>query len=190
MIDAFVRLLVDIGLLGPDPPRDDDQWLDDLILARNCVAIAGRLGLEHGYVFDTMSYGPRSDCMTDDLGAAIPRVRAGLGEAAPQLPPVFARDRFVRLLAGKDADWMMAAAYLIVQSHSRPDAGSLVEWIGGLKAGQSPEYCRSIVREMTSPEIGIVLDFDKFSYDDPWQPETASATHYVGAARPVPAAAA
>ena len=189
MIVAFVRFLVDSGLVGKEPPANDDQWLGDFIQVANCIAIAGRLGLEHGYVFERMSYGPCSDRMTDEIEAALPRVRAGLGGEAPPLPPGFAKDRFLRLLAGKDAKWIMAAVYLILKSHARPDVDWLVDWIGHLTAGQSPEYCRGIVREMTAPEIGIVLDCDKFSYDKPWQPEVASATHYVGDARPVPAAA-
>ena len=184
-----MRFLVDSGLLGTGSPENDDQWLDDFIQVANCVAIAGRLGLEHGYVFDRMSYGPCSDRMSGEIEAALPRVRAGLGGDAPPLPPSFAKDRFLRLLSGKDADWIMAAVYLILDSHARPDIDSLVEWIGGLTVGRSPEYCRGIIREITSPEIGIVLDCDKFSYDRTSQPELASATHYVGAERPIPAAA-
>ena len=189
MLDAFIRFLIDHGLLARSPPADDDEWLDERILVSHCAVIAGRLGLEHGYVFDQLSGGPYSVRLRDDLVAAAPRARAGLGGAAPPLSARFDRDRFLRLLAGKDADWITAAAYLIVFSQSRPDIGRLVEWIGGLSGGRSPGYCRSIVEEMTSPEIGIALDCDKYVRGEPWQADTASATHYPAPARPIQAAA-
>ena len=185
MLDAFVQFLIDHSLLKPEPPANDDQLVDESILVNSCVAIAGRLGLEHGYVFDRISYGPRSDRLCDEIEAAAVRARARPGGGAPLLPARFDGGRFLRLLAGKDMDWIMAAACLITQSHARPDIDSLAEWIGGLGVGRSPEYCRSIVQDMTSPEIGIVLDCDKFVYDEPWRPALASATRYAKAAPPV-----
>ena len=182
-----MRLLMDGGAISPEPPEDDDQRLDELILACNCVAIAGRLGLDHGYVFDQVSYGPHSDRLCDEIEGAAARAWAGRGGDAPPLPAGFDADRLVRLLAGKDADWIMAASYLIVFSHSRPDTEALAELVGYMTAGRSPEYCRSIVREMTSPEIGIVLDCDRFVHDDPWRPALASAAR--SPAAPLPAAA-
>ena len=190
MLDAFIRFLIDHGLLARSPPADDDQSLDELLLTNQCVAIAGRLGLDHGYVFNRLSIGgPCSDRLSDDLEAAVPRVRAGLGGAAPPPPARFNGDRFLRLLAGKDARWLEAAACLIIFSQSRPDIDGLVKLVGGLTEDYSPGHCRAIVEEMTSPEIGIVLDCDKYVRGEPWQAETASATHYPAAARPIPAAA-
>ena len=190
MLDAFIRFLVDHGLLARSPPADDDQSLDELLLANQCVAIAGRLGLDHGYVFNRLSIGgPCSDRLSDDLDAAAMRARAGLGGAAPPLPARFDGERFLRLLAGKNADWITAAAYLIIFSQSRPDMDRLVEWIGRLSEDYSTGYCRAIVEEMTSPEIGIALDCDKYMRGEPWQAETASATHYPAPARPIPAPA-
>ena len=190
MLKAFIRLLIDNGLLRPAPPADDDGRLDETKQINDCAIIAGRLGLEHGYVFDNHFYGPHSDELRAEIRTAAPRARAGLGSDAPPLPACFDKDRFLRLLAGKDSDWISAAASLIIHSHSRPDVESMVDWIGGLTVGRSPEYCRGIVQEMTSPEVGIVLDCDKFVYDEPWRPALASATHYVGAAPPPPVPAA
>ena len=189
MLDAFIRFLVDHGLVSRDPPADDDQSLDELLLVTHCTVVAGRLGLEHGYVFNRLLSGPHSDGLSDDFDVAVMRARAGLGGAAPPLPAHFDGDRFLRLLAGKDAGWIKAAAYLIVFSQSRPDIDELAEWLGGLPQGRSPWYCRAIVEEMTSPEIGIVLDCDKFSLDEPWQADTASATHYPAPAGPITAPA-
>ena len=190
MLDAFIRFLVDHGLLSRDPPADDDQSLDERIRVNHCVAIAGRLGLDHGYVFNRLSIGgPHSDRLSDDLEVAAPRARAGLGGAAPPPPASFDGDRFLRLLAGKGAGWLEAATCLIIFSHMRPGIDGLVELVGGLSEDYSPGYCRTIVEEMTSPEIGIVLDCDKFSLDEPWQDDTASATHYPTAVRQIPAAA-
>ena len=189
MLDAFIRFLIDHGLLARSPPADDDQSLDELLLVSHCTVLAGRLGLEHGYVFNKLLSGPHSDELDDDLDAAAMRARAGLGGAAPPLSARFDGDRFLRLLAGKDADWITAAAYLIVFSHTRRDVDGLVELVGGLSEDYSPGYCRSIVEEMTSPEIGIALDCDKYSTDEPWQADTASATHYPAPARPIQAAA-
>ena len=189
MLDAFIRFLIDHGLLARSPPADDDQSLDELLLVSHCTVVAGRLGLDHGYVFNRLLSGPHSDRLDDELDAAAMRARAGLGGAAPPLPARFDADRFLRLLAGKDADWITAAAYLIIFSQSRPDIGRLVEWIGRLSEDYSTGYCRAIVEEMTSPEIGIVLDCDKYMRGEPWQAEMASATHYPAPARPIPAAA-
>ena len=191
MLVAFMRFLMDNGLIGRDAPADGDPWLDELIQVSCCIAIAGRLGLDHGYVFKEFAYGPRSERLYDEFEeGAGPRARAGLGGDAPPLPAGFDADRFLRLLSGRDADWMAAAARLILSSHSRPDAEALSELVGGLADGRSPEYCRGIVAEITSPEIGIVMDYDKYSYDDPWQPEVASATHRPRAAVPAAPAAA
>ena len=189
MLDAFIRFLIDHGLLARSPPADDDEWLDERILVSHCTVLAGRLGLDHGYVFDRLSSGPYSGRLRDDLVAAAPRARAGLGGAAPPLSARFDGDRFLLLLAGKDPDWITAAAYLIVFSHMRRDIHGLVELVGGLSEDYSPGYCRAIVEEMTSPEIGIALDCDKYMRDEPWQAETASATHYPAPARPIPASA-
>ena len=191
MLDAFMRFLIDNGLLGREAPAEGDPWLDELIQVSCCIAIAGRLGLDHGYVFERFFYGPVSERLSDEFEeGAGPRARAGLGGDAPPLPASFDRERFLRLLAGRDADWIAAAARLILSSHARPDAEALAELVGGLSDDWSPEYCRGIVAAMTSPEIGIVMDYDRYSYDDPWQPEVASATHRPRAAVPAPAAAA
>ena len=189
MLDAFIRFLIDHGLLSRDPPADDDEWLDERILVSHCTVVAGRLGLDHGYVFDRLSSGPYSGRLRDDLVAAAPRARAGLGGAAPPLSAHFDGDRFLRLLAGKDAGWIEVAAYLIVFSQSRPDIDGLVELVGGLSEDYSPGYCRAIVKEMTSPEIGIVLDCDKYLRGEGWRADTASATHSPAPARPIPAPA-
>ena len=199
MLESFIRFLIDNGLLSREAPADDDQEFDESRLVNYYVILAGRLGLDHGYTIDRIFFGAHSDELNDDFyGGAAARARAGLGEDAPALPASFARGRFLRLTTGRDAEWMEAAATLITVSHARPDIESLVEWFGDLEGGHSPDYCRAIVRDLTSPEIGIVLDCDKFSDDDPWQPAVASATHYVGegtadgagagTARPIPVA--
>ena len=192
MLVAFMRFLMDNGLIGRDAPADGDPWLDELVQVICCIAIAGRLGLEHGYVFERFFYGPISERLSDEFEeGAGSRARAGLGGDAPPLPGGFGRERSLRLLAGRDAEWITVASYLVLSTHPRPDAEAPSELVGGLSDDRSPEYCRSIVDAMTSPEIGIVVDYDKYSYDDPWQPDVASATHRPMAAVPAaPAAAA
>ena len=182
VLEAFIRFLIDGGLLGRDAPADDAQEVDESRQINYCVIIAGRLGLDHGYTIDRIFFGPHSDELNDDYydGGAAARARAGLGGDAPALPANFARDRFLRVTAGKSGDWMETAASLIAVSHLHPDIESLVEWFGDMAGGHSPEHCRSVVRELTSPEIGIVLDCDKHICGEPWQAAVVSATHHVG----------
>ena len=52
MLEAFIRLLIDNGLLRREPPADDDELLDETALVIHHAAVAGRLGLDHGYEFD------------------------------------------------------------------------------------------------------------------------------------------
>ena len=191
MLDAFVRFLIDGGVLWRYPPADEDQKLDELGMLVHCTAIAGRLGLDHGYVFDDkLLNGPNSDRLYNDLEEAVPRVRAGLGGDAPPLPDGFDGERLLRLLAGKDADWIKAATYLIIFSHMKSSIENLVTWLGERTVGRSTEYCRAIVDELTSPEIGIVLDCDKYTTEGcQWRPELASSVRYPAAAPPIPAAA-
>ena len=187
-----MRFLIDNGLLGREAPVGDDPWLDELTVVSSCMAIAGRLGLEHGYVFKRLVYGPQSDRLDDEFEeGAGPRARAGLGGAAPPLPAGFDAERFLRLTAGRDLGWLEAASNLILSSHSRPNAEELAELVGGHSDVWPVKYCLGIVEEMTSPDIGIVLDYDKYSYHRPWQPEVASATHRprVAVAPSIPAAA-
>ena len=187
-----MRFLIDNGLLGREAPVGDDPWLDELTVVSSCVAIAGRLGLEHGYVFTSLWHGAQSERMWDefDEGAGT-RARAGLGGAAPPLPAGFDAERFLRLTAGKDLEWLKAASNLILSSHARPNAEELAELVGGNSDVWPVKYCLGIVEKMTSPDIGIVLDYDKYSYHRPWQPEVASATHRprIAAAPLAPAAA-
>ena len=189
MLDAFVRLLMDGGVIRRSPPANEDQKLDELGMLVHCTAIAGRLGLDHGYVFDDkLLNGPNSDRLYDDLEEVVPRVRAGLGGDAPPLPDGLDGERLLRLLAGKDADWIKAATYLIVFSHMRPDAEGLAELVGGLASGRSTGQCRGIVDELTSPEIGIVLDCDKYTTEGcQWRPELASSVRYPATAPQIPA---
>ena len=173
-----MRFLIDNGLLGREAPVGDDPWLDELAVVGTCMAIAGRLGLDHGYVFDSLVLGARSERMWDEFEeGAGPRARAGLDGAAPPLPAGFDAERFLRLAAGRDLGWLKAASYLILSSHARPNAEELAELVGGHSDVWPVKYCLGIVEEMTSPDIGIVLDYDKYSYHRPWQPEVASATH-------------
>ena len=190
MLDALVRLLMDGGVIRRSPPVDEDQKLDELGMLVHCTLIAGRLGLDHGYVFDDkLSNGPYSKRLYNDLEEAVPRARAGLGCDAPPLPDGLDGERLLRLLAGKDADWIKAATYLIVFSHARPDVEGLVELVGEMASGRSAEQCRGIVEEMTSPEIGIVLDCDKYTLEGcQWQPVLASSVRYPAVAPPIPAA--
>ena len=191
MLDAFVRHLINGGVIRRSPPADEDQKLDELEMLVHCTIIAGRLGLDHGYVVgDKLMNGPYSERLYNDLEEAVPRVRAGLKGDAPPLPDGFDRERLLRLLAGKDADWIKAATYLIVFSHTRPDTEGLAELVGGLASGHSAGQCRGIVDEMTSPEIGIVLDCDKYTPEGrQWRPELASSVRYPAVAPPIPAAA-
>ena len=189
MLEAFIRFLIDSGLLGREAPVDDDQEFDESRQVTYCVILAGRLGLDHGYTFEGGFFGPKSDELNDKCDDAAARARAGLGGDAPALPAGFDRDRFLRLTAGRDAAWIETAGCMIIQSHARPNVEELVEWFGGLTVGRSTERCRAIVRELTSHEIGIVLDCDKFLDDDPWQPDVASATHRAGGGRPISVAA-
>ena len=177
LLVAFMRFLIDNGLLGREAPVGDEQWLDELTVVSSCTAIAGRLGLEHGYMFKGLWYGPRSERLEDEFEEAGPRARAGLGGAAPPLPAGFDAERFLRLAGGRDLEWLMAASNLILSSHSRPNAEELAELVGGNSDVWPTKYCLGIVEKMTAPDIGIVLDYDKYSYDHPWQPEVASATH-------------
>ena len=177
MLDAFMRFLMDNGLLGREAPAGDEQWVDELTMVSSCMAIAGRLGLDHGYTFDSLWYGPRSERMWDEFEEAGPRARAGLGGAAPPLPAGFDAERFLRLAAGRDLVWLKVASYLILSSHARPNAEELAELLAGQSDEWPVKYCLGIIGEMTLPGIGIVLDYDRYSYDDPWQPEVASATH-------------
>ena len=180
-LEAFIRFLIDSGRLGRAAPADDAQEVDESRLVNYCVILAGRLGLDHGYTIDRIFFGPHSDELNDDYyGGAAARARAGLGGDAPALPASFARDRFLRVAAGKSDGWMETAASLIAVSHLHPDTESLAEWFGDMAGGHSPEHCRSVVRELTSPEIGIVLDCDKHICGEPWQAAVVSATHHVG----------
>ena len=189
MLDAFVRHLMDGGVIRRSPPADEDQKLDELEMLVHCTLIAGRLGLDHGYVVgDKLSNGPYSRRLYNDLEVVVPRVRAGLGGDAPPLPGGFDGERLLRLLAGKDADWIMAATYLIVFSHMKSSIENLVAWFGERTVGRSTEYCRAIVDEMTSPEIGIVLDCDKYTTEGcQWRPELASSVRYPATAPQIPA---
>ena len=190
MLDALVRLLVDGGLLRRSPPADEDQKLDELGMLVHCTLIAGRLGLNHGYVFDDkLSNGPYSKRLYNDLESAVPRVRAGLGCDAPPLPDGFDGERLLRLLAGKDADWIKAATYLIVFSHMQPCIEDLVTWLGEQILERPIDYGRVIVDELTSPEIGIVLDCDKYTTEGcQWRPVLASSVRHPAAAPQIPAA--
>ncbi len=191
MLEAFVRHLIDGGVIRMSPPADEDQKLDELGMLLHCTIIAGRLGLDHGYVFDDkLLNGPYSKRLYKDLEEAVPRARAGLGGNAPPLPDGFDGERLLRLLAGKDAHWIRAATYLIIFSHMKYSIENLVTWLGERTAGRSTEYCRGIIDEMTSPEIGIVLDCDKYTLEGrQWRPELASSVRYPAAAPPIPAAA-
>ena len=192
LLVAFMRFLIDNGLLGREAPVGDDPWLDELAVVGTCMTIAGRLGLDHRYVFDSLVLGARSEKMWNEFDeGAGPRARAGLGGAAPPLPAGFDAERFLRLTAGRDLEWLMAASTLILSSHARPNAEELAELVGENSGEWPTKYCLDIVEEMTSPDIGIVLDYDKYSYHRPWQPEVASATHRprIAAALSIPAAA-
>ena len=191
MLEAFVRLLIDGGVIRRSPPADEDQKLDELGMLLHCTIIAGRLGLDHGYVFDDkLLNGPYSERLYKDLEEAVPRARAGLGGDAPPLPDGFDGERLLRLLAGKDADWIRAATYLIIFSHMKSSIENLVTWFGGLASGRSTEYCQGIVDEMTSPEIGIVLDCDEYTREGgQWRSMLASSVRYPAVAPPIPAAA-
>ncbi len=189
MLEALVRLLMDGGVIRRSPPADEDQKLDELELLVHCTFIAGRLGLDHGYVVgDKLLNGPNSDRLYDDLEEAVPRARAGLGGDAPPLPDGLDGERLLHLLAGKDADWIRAATYLIVFSHMRPSIENLVAWLGEQILERSIDYGRAIVDEMTSPEIGIVLDCDKYAPEGKqWRPELASSVRYPATAPQIPA---
>ena len=190
MLDALVRLLIDGGVIRRSPPADEDQKLDELGMLIHCTIIAGRLGLDHGYVFDDkLSNGPYSRRLCNDLEEAVPRARAGLGCDAPPLPGGFDGERLLRLLAGKDDYWIKAATYLIIFSHMRPSIENLATWLGEQILERPIDYGRAIVDEMTSPEIGIVLDCDKYTTEGcQWRPELASSVRYPAVAPPIPAA--
>ena len=189
MLEALVRLLMDGGVIRRSPPADEDQKLDELELLVHCTFIAGRLGLDHGYVVgDKLMNGPYSKRLYNDLEEAVPRARAGLGGDAPPLPDGLDGERLLRLLAGKDADWIRAATYLIVFSHMQPCIEDLVTWLGEQILERPIDYGRVIVDELTSPEIGIVLDCDKYTTEGcQWRPVLASSVRYPATAPQIPA---
>lgn len=101
----------------------------------------------------------------------------------------FDRERFLRLLAGKDADWIREASRTILSCYSRPGAEALPEMAGNAGDARSAEHCRVVVGAMASPAIGIAMGYGKCSYDKPWRPKAASAALRPGAEPPPPAAA-
>ena len=172
MLEAFIRLLIDNGLIGREPPADDYESLDEVALVTHHAVVAGRLGLEHGYEIDKYrTVGPYSTSLADDYyDDAAARARAGLeaGSPAPPLPAGFAADRFVRLVSGRDSDWLNMAARIIDISPHRRHAEGLVEWFVKDKEVCTEEYCRGVLRDMTSPEIGIALDYGAEASREKW----------------------
>ena len=164
MLEAFMRLLIDNGLLRREAPADEDGFVSETVLVTHHAVVAGRLGLEHGYEIDRcLTLGPCSTRLDGDYddGAAA-RARAGLEAGAPPPPPLpagFDADRFVRPVSGKDAAWLRMAARTISGSAWQRHAEALVEWFARKKEICTEEYCRGVLREMTSPEIGITLDY-------------------------------
>ena len=169
MLEAFIRLLIDNGLVARELPADEDRAVDEVDEVHHAV-IAGRLGLDHGYEIDRYMCGPYSTRLGGDYDGAAARARAGLeaGAPPPPLPAGFAADRFVRLVSGKDAAWLNMAATMIDASPHRRHAEGLVEWFAKYREVCSEEYCRGILREMTSPEIGIALDYGAEASREKW----------------------
>ena len=85
LLVAFMRFLIDNGLLGREAPVGDEQWLDELTVVGSCMAIAGRLGLDHRYMFDSLVLGGRSEKMWDEFDEGRGRGRAP-GSAGPRRP--------------------------------------------------------------------------------------------------------
>ena len=171
MLEAFMRLLIDNGLLRREAPADEDGIVSETVLVTHHAVVAGRLGLEHGYEIDRyLTLGPYSTRLDGDYDDAAARARAGLKEGAPPppLPAGFAADRFVRLVSGKDAAWLRMAARMISGSAWQRHAEALVEWFAQKKEICTEEYCRGILREMTSPEIGITLDYSSKVSEKEW----------------------
>ena len=171
MLEAFIRLLIDNGLLRKEAPADDNEILDEVALVIHHAVVAGRLGLDHGYEIDRyMTVGPYSSKLAKDYDGAVARARAGLeaGAPPPPLPAGFASDRFLRLVSGKDAAWLKMAARMIDGSTHLRHAEGLVEWFAKTTEVCPEEYCRGILREMTSPEIGITLDYSTEVSEEEW----------------------
>ena len=170
MLEAFIRLLIDNGLVAREVPADEDRAVDEADEVIYHAVIAGRLGLDHGYEIDRYMCGPYSTRLGSDYDGAASRARAGLkaGAPPPPLPAGFAADRFVRLVSGRDAAWLRMAAMLIDTSPHRRHAEGLVEWFARKNEVCSEEYCRGVLREMTSPEIGIVLDYGTEASKEEW----------------------
>ena len=181
-----MRLLIDNGLLRKEAPANDDEVLDEAALVVHHAVVAGRLGLDHGYEIDRyMTVGPYSSKLAKDYDGAAARARAGLDAVAPPPPPLpacFASDRFLRLVSGKDAAWLKMAARMINGSAWRRHAEGLVEWYAKKTEVCPEEYCRGILREMTSPEIGITLDYGTEVSKEEWDARVAKfGSELVGA---------
>ena len=179
-----MRLLIDNGLLRKEAPANDDEVLDEAALVVHHAVVAGRLGLDHGYEIDRyMTVGPYSSKLGDDYDDAAARARAGLEAGAPPpLPDGFASDRFLRLVSGKDAAWLEMAARMIDGSAHLRHAEGLVEWYAKKTEVCPEEYCRAILREMTSPEIGITLDYGTEVSKEEWDARVAKfGSELVGA---------
>ena len=56
------------------------------------------------------------------------------------LPAGFDAERFLRLVAGRDAGWLEAASCLILPSRARPNAEAPAELVGG-QSGERPIKC-------------------------------------------------
>ena len=170
MLEAFVRMLIDNGLVQREESADEYESLDQVTRVISCVAIAGRLGLDHGYENgERDSQWPYWPYIREDYRDAVVRARAGLetGAAPPPLPDGFALDRFLRLVSGKDTAWLRMAARMIIGCAWRRHAEGLVEWISKRREECPEGYCRRVLREMTSPEIGITLDYSA-NVDEEW----------------------
>ena len=171
MLEAFMRLLIDIGLVRRVWTVDEEKYSDEVTRVSNCLAIAGRLGLDHGYKNGRYDAGrPYWSSVGGEYEGAVARARAGLeaGAPPPPLPPGFAADKFTRLVSGKDTEWIAMAGKMITGSARRRHAEGLVDWYGSRKGECPEEYCRVILREMTSPEIGITLDYGTKTSKEEW----------------------
>ena len=185
MLEAFVRLLIDIGLVRRVWTVNEEKYSDEVTRVSNCLAIADRLGLDHGYENGRYDAGcPYWSAVGGEYEGAVARARAGLeaGAPPPPLPAGFAADKFTRLVSGKDTAWVEMAGEMITGSAHRRHAEGLVDWYGRKKGECPEEYCRVILREMTSPEIGITLDYDTETSKEEWDARVAEfGSEIVGA---------
>ncbi len=125
------------------------ERFEDRLKLQKYVYLADHYGLNSGYDFSMYIHGPYSPKLAEDYYKQL--------DVETALPPEFRSQDFIKLVAGKDADWLEIAATIVSIYEYNQEKGvsrsDITKIVSEIKPWAAKDYINKVIDELIKAKL-------------------------------------